>query len=308
MSVATFIDSVMAESAHLPAPEMAATVSELTERDRAEVLALLSERPVHTVGMVGLIRDNGIVSEHHRGTFYGCRNSGGRLEGVALVGHHTLVEARTRRALREFSLVAQACTRTHMIMGEVEAVEDFWNAYADEGRKMRRVCREVLFELRRPALSGLSQLMLETDEAGGLRLATAADVDLIAPVHAALAEAESGVNPLDTDPEGFVRRCLRRIEQGRTWVVVSDGRLVFKTEVQADTPEVVYLEGVYVHPQERGTTLGRRYMGQLCRRLLARTRVLCLLANEENERAQRFYRICGFKARAVYDTIFLRRD
>lgn len=300
MSVAIFIDGVMAESPHLPAPELAATVTELTERDRAEVLALLAERPVHTVGMAGLIRDNGMVSEHHRGTFYGCRNSEGRLEGVALVGHHTLVEARTRRALAEFALVAQVCPRTHMIMGEVETVEEFWNHYADEGRRMRHACREILFELRRP-VEGFA-------EAEGLRPATAAEVDLIAPVQAELAEAESGVNPLSVDPEGFVRRCLRRIEQGRTWVVVSDGRLVFKADVQADTPEVVYLEGVYVHPDERGTTLGRRYMTQLCRQLLARTRILCLLANEENERAQRFYRMCGFKTRSVYDTIFLRRD
>jgi predicted GNAT family acetyltransferase len=191
-----------------------------------------------------------------------------------------------------------------MIMGEVEAVEEFWNGYADEGREMRRACREVLFEMSRPALNGLSRLMEEPG--GGLRLATAEDIDLIAPVHAALAEAESGVNPLDKDPGGFIRRCLRRIEQGRTWVVVEGERLVFKADVQADTPEVIYLEGVYVHPAARATTLGRRYMTELCRRLLARTRVLCLLANEENERAQRFYRTCGFKARSVYDTIYLR--
>ena len=304
MSVASFIDTVMAESACLPAPGLGAEVTELTEAERAEVLALLAERPIHTIGMAGLIRDNGVVSERHRGKFYGCRNTEGRLEGVALVGHHTLVEARTRRALREFALVAQGCARTHLIMGEVEAVEEFWNAYADEGREMRRACREVLFELRRPALCGLSRLMEEPG--GGLRLATADDIDLIAPVHAALAEAESGVNPLATDPAGFVRRCLRRIEQGRTWVVIEGDRLVFKADVQADTPEVVYLEGVYVHPAERGTTAGRRHLSELCRRLLGRTRVLCLLANEENERAHRFYRVCGFKARAVYDTIYLR--
>ena len=303
MSVASFIDTVMAESAYLPAPELGAEVTELTEADRAEVQALLAERPIHTVGMAGLIRDNGIVSEHHRGRFYGCRNAGGRLEGVALIGHHTLVEARTRRALAEFALVAQGCARTHMIMGEVEAVEEFWNAYADEGRALRRACREVLFELRRPALGGLSHLMAEPG--GSLRQATEEDIDLIAPVHAALAEAESGVNPLAEDPAGFIRRCRRRTAQGRTWVVVEGDRLIFKADVQADTPEVIYLEGIYVHPAERGTTLGRRYMAELCRHLLARTRVLCPLANEENERAQRFYRMCGFKARAIYDTIYL---
>lgn len=304
MSVATLINTVMAECAYLPAPGLAAEVTELTEADRAEVLALLAERPVHTIGMAGLIRDNGIVSERHRGRFYGCRNTEGRLEGVALIGHHTLIEARTRRALREFALVAQGCARTHMILGEVEAVEEFWDAYADEGRAMRRACREVLFELRRHALGGLSRLLGEPG--GGLRRATSDDIDLVAPVHAALAEAESGVNPLAADPAGFVRRSLRRIEQGRTWVVIEGDRLIFKADVQAETPDCIYLEGVYVHPAERGTTLGRRHLTELSRLLLARTRVICLFANEENERAQRFYRMCGFKARAVYDTIYLR--
>lgn len=309
MSVASFIEgAAAARPPYLPAAAAGATPGPLAERDRAEALAFLSERPLHTVGMAGLIRDNGITSGLNRGTFYGCRDAEGRLEGVALVGHHTLVEARTRRALREFARVAQGCARTHMIMGEVETVGEFWDCFAGDGRQMRRACREVLFELRRPELFGLRRIVDELGEGEGLRPAAPADVDLIAPVHAALAEAESGVNPLDLDPRGFVRRCLRRVEQGRTWVVVRDHRLVFKADVQADTPEVVYLEGVYVHPSERGSALGRRCMSQLCRRLLARTRVLCLLANEEDERAQRFYRACGFKTRAVYDTIFLRRD
>ena len=300
MSVATFMDEVMEPTAYLPGADVTVELAELGEGDRAEVLSFLAERSLHTVCMAGLIRDNGLASEHNRGTFYGCRNSAGRLEGVALVGHATLVEARTRRAMREFALAAQASPRTHMIMGEVEAVEDFWGHYADEGRAMRRACREALFDLRRGVQTGA--------DVSDLRPATPEDLDLIVPVHAALAEAESGVNPLASDAEGFRRRCLRRVEQGRTFVVVRDGRLLFKADVQADTPEVVYLEGVYVHPSERGTTFGRRALSDLARRLLARTRAVCLLVNEENERAQRFYRMCGFKHQGTCDTIFLGED
>jgi ribosomal protein S18 acetylase RimI-like enzyme len=297
MSLETMMREVMESSPYLPSAELAVTTAELKEEDRAEVLSFLSERPLHTVCMTGLIRDNGLESPHNRGTFYGCRNSEGRLEGVALVGHHTLVEARTRRASREFVLVAQCCTRTHMIMGELDRVEEFWNHYADEGRPMRLACRELLFELRQPV--GVA------GEVEGLRLATAEDLDLIAPVQAYLVELESRINPLDSDPEGFRARCLRRIEMGRTWVIVEGGRLLFKAEVQADTPDVIYLEGVYVNPSVRGTGAGRKYMAELCRLMFARTRTVCLLVNEENERAHRFYRSCGFRLRSVYDTIFL---
>jgi hypothetical protein len=291
------MQQVMGETQFLPRPAEAVTVDQLAASERDEVLAFLVENPVHTVCLAGLIRDNGLVSEHNRGTFWGCRNSEGRLEGVALIGHHTLVEARTRRAAREFALVAQCCTRTHMIMGELERVGEFWGAYADEGQPMRLACRELLFELRRPVeVSG---------EAVGLRLATPADLDLIVPVQAQLVELESRINPLDTDPKGFRARCLRRIERGRTWVVSDGARLIFKAELQADTPDVIYLEGVYVNPSERGTGAGRRYMSELCRAMLARTQTVCLLVNEENERAHQFYRSCGFRLRSVYDTIFL---
>lgn len=300
MSVATLMDGVMAETQFLPEPSAEVNTYALAEDEREEVLSFLAERAVHTVCMAGLIRDNGIISAHNRGTFYGCRNAEGRLEGVALVGHATLVEARTRRAFREFALVAQCTTRTHFILGESDSVEEFWSHYADAGQPMRRACREFLFELRYP---------LEAGRGGeSLRRATPEDLDLIVPVHAGLAEAESGVNPLNTDPVGFRARCLRRIEQGRVRVVVGGGRLLFKADVQADTPEVVYLEGVYVNPTERGTGIGRRSMTRLGFELLLQTRRVCLLANEENERAHAFYRNCGYKLRGVYDTIFLRLD
>jgi ribosomal protein S18 acetylase RimI-like enzyme len=301
MSVATLLDGVMTQTQFLPEVSGEVSTYALAEDEREEVLAFLAERAVHTVCMAGLVRDNGIVSPHNRGTFYGCRSAEGRLEGVALVGHATLVEARTRRAFREFALVAQCTTRTHFILGESDSVEEFWSHYADAGQPMRRACREFLFELRYP---------LEAGRGGeGLRRATPEDLELILPVHAGLAEAESGVNPLDTDADGFRARCLRRIEQGRVWVVVGDGgRLLFKADVQADTPEVVYLEGVYVNPTERGTGIGRRMMTRLGSELLLHTRRVCLLANEENERAQAFYRNCGYKLRGVYDTIFLRLD
>ena len=297
MSLETMMREVMEASPYLPPSELTVTTEELTEKDRAEVVSFLLERPLHTVCLAGLIRDNGLVSPHNRGTFYGCRNSEGRLEGVALIGHHTLVEARTQRASQEFALIAQCCTNTHLIMGELDKVEEFWNHYADEGRPMRLACRELLFELRRPVGAA--------GEVEGLRLATAADLDLIVPVQAHLVEMESQLNPLDADPEGFRARCLRRIEMGRTWVIVEDGLLLFKAEVQADTPEVIYLEGVWVDPSVRGTGAGRKYMAELCRLMFARTRTVCLLVNEEHERAHRFYRACGFRLRSVYDTIFL---
>jgi len=298
-SLNSLMNVVMAETPYLPEADVTVDVIELTEDDRNEVLAFLAERPVHTVCIAGFIRDNGLVSPHNRGTFYGCRNSEGRLEGVALIGHATLIEARTLRAMEEFGLVAHGYQRTHIILGEKDKVEQFWNYYADEGQEMRLACRELLFELR--------YAMQVRAEVAGLRRATLEDLEKIAPVQASMAEEESGTNPLEVDPEGFRARCARRIEMGRVWLMEEDGRLVFKADIQADTPDVVYLEGVWVNPSERGKGIGRQCLRQLCQDLLVRTKSVCVLVNEENQRAHTFYRMCNFKMRGVYDSIFLQQ-
>ena len=122
-----------------------------------------------------------------------------------------------------------------------------------------------------------------------------------------MAFAESGVNPLDQDADGFRQRCARRIEQGRTWILVENGKLVFKADVIADTTEVIYLEGVWVSEVGRGNGYGVRCMSQLSKELLSRTKSISLLVDEKNKRAQRFYQKCGYKFVSTYDTIFLRK-
>lgn len=283
-----------------PSLEAYLSAEPLARADERAALDFLAERPLHTVIMSSLVRDNGVESPLNRGTFYACRDERGRLEGVALIGHATLVEARTERALAAFARLAQARPGTHMIMGEQELIANFWRGYSEAGQEFRLACREMLFELRYPVALG--------EPVEGLRLATSDDLELIIPAQAGMAREESGVDPREVDPMGFRIRTARRIEQGRTWVVVSGGRLVFKAEVQSETPEVIYLEGVYVDPSERHRGVGSRCLSQLSLSLLGRVASLCLLANERNGEAHDLYRRVGFRFRCVYDTIFLHRQ
>ena len=275
------------------------TVQALGSGHEAEVLHFLAERPVHTVYMTGLIRDNGLVSPLNRGTFYGCRNTAGELEGVALIGHATLIDTNSEAALAAFAKVTQEYAGANMIMGEQEKMERFWEYYSESGQTPRLACRELLLEQRWP---------IQVQEAvPALRIATIEDLDLIVPVHAQMAFDESGVNPLDVNPEGFRQRCARRIEQGRVWIWVEAGRLLFKADIVADTPEMVYLEGIYVNPEERGKGYGLRCMAQIGQSLLKRAGGVCLLVNERNLKAHALYRKAGYRLRGYYDTIFLQR-
>ena len=294
-----------AKSVFVDAPEFipdsagSLTTHLLTDEYKSEVLAFLSVRPIHTVVMAAFILDNGLESPLNRGAFYACRDARGKLEGVALIGHLTMLETRSDEAIRIFAQLTQEHARTRLIIGEREKLRQFWDEYASSGLSSRMLCQELLFEQRLP--TGVRE------EVPGLRLATLDDLDLIVPIHAKIASEESGINPLLTDAAAFRSRCARRIELGRVWVLVQDGRLIFKVDVVSETPDVIYLEGTYVDPEERGKGHGLRCLSQVSRHLLKRVKSLCLLVNEKNEGAQSLYLRAGYNLRSHYDTIFLQQ-
>jgi len=275
-------------------------IEELGADQEGEVIAFLGERPCQTFAMTGFIRNNGLVSAHNRGSFYACRDKARQLQGVALIGRYILFETRSDAAIEAFAHLAQDCLTAHMLLGEQGEVETFWRYYADGGQSPRLYGREYLFEQRWPV--ELKQ------EVAGLRVATMDELDLIVPAHAQIAFDESGIDPLLVDPEGFRKRCARRIEMGQSWVLVENGRLLFKAEVVTDTPETIYLEGIWVDPPERGKGIGSRCMSQLSRSFLMRSNSVCVLVNERFKSAQAFYKKAGFEFISHYDTIFLKQQ
>jgi GNAT superfamily N-acetyltransferase len=273
------------------------TTQRLTEEHRAEALEFLEERPLETFVMNGLIRDNGIESTLNRGAFYGCRNDQGKLEGVALLGHAVFIDAPEEGARRLLAEVARQSRETHMIMGEQETVERFWASYAAAGWSPRLAALQLLLEL--------SALNAAGSPVPNLRRARPNDLAILIPVHAAMARRQSGVNPLSVDPVGFRQRCRRRIEQGRIWVWIERGRLIFKADIISETPHVFYIEGVYVDPEMRRKGYGTRCLTEVCRALLRQTRSICVLVNEAHRDAQSFFERVGFVRRGIQQTIFL---
>lgn len=272
---------------------------QLTNEHEAETLKFLAARPIHTVFMASLISDNGIASPFNRGAFYGCRNRDGSLEGVALIGHATIIETESQGCIQTFAHFARSCSPTHLIRGEQEKVESFWNYYSAGEHEARLICREFL--LQRQAIATNVEVM------SGLRQATPADLEMIVAVNASMAHQESGSNPLAKDSIGFRERSARRIRQGRSWVLIEDNRLVFKTDVVSETPQAAYVEGVYVVPEKRGKGYGLRCISQLSEYLLMRVGSICLTVNERFPEALTFYQRAGFEIASRYDTIYLNR-
>lgn len=273
-------------------------VEVLTDYDRTEVLSFLKVRPVHTVIMTSFIRDNGMESADNRGKFYAYRNPNGELEGVALIGHTTLIEARSEKALKAFAAKAQTSeTPIKMMMSHGDAIERFWNYYAASGQQPKHNFKELLFELNFP-------FFVQNCE-WEVRPARAEELEEVAKAQAAVAFMESGIDPSVKDREGFLKRCLRRIETGRTFVVFENGKLIFKVDVVSETEDTAYLEGFYVAEEYRGREVGSKCLAKVSLDLLNRVQYVCGLSNAEFTGVHRSLGKAGFKNTDSCQTIFV---
>lgn len=272
-------------------------VCRLTNEDKEEVTAFLNIRPVHTVAMASFIHDNGMESERNRGAFYGYRNGDGGLEGVALIGHSTLIESRSERAMAAFARRARGNrTPINLIMSEHEAALDFWKWYAGDA-KPRLNLTELLFETGFPMLAQTCEWEI--------RLARLDEIESIAQAHAEVAFIETGRDPMTTDRKGFLERVARRIELGRTFVVFDGEKLVFKADIVAEADGIIYLEGIYVAPDLRGRGIGSRCLAKLNLMLLERADGLCLLSNERFTGARKSFERAGYRVTGRCTTLFV---
>lgn len=276
----------------------AGNVFSLKEGDLAEAFLYLTAPTIHAVIMHGFLSDNGLSRALNRGEYYGYRNSSGELEGLGLIGHSTLFDARSEGALNAFALLArESATPINMIMSAGDHADRFFDVYSDGLYEPRRRCVEIAFETRFP--------FTVPKGAYNVRLGRPEDIDEISRAQAELAFVESGVNPLAIDADGFRGRVMRRIEMGRSYVVVVDGKLIFKADLIAATDEAAYLEGVYVAPTDRGRGTGSACLSQVCLELLHSSSTVNLLSNSELAAAHGCYARAGFRQSGRYTTLFV---
>ena len=271
-------------------------VSPLPTGNEDEVLRAVSSPSLTNVIMAGFIRDNGLVSPLNRGRFYTCRSKQNQVEGVALIGHTILIEAFTEGAIEAFAVVARNEPSTHLLMGEHTLIQRFWKYYADKEQSPRLICPVEFLKQCEP--------FREQQLIAGLRPARQTDLEHVVRAHAGMVQETSGVDPLTKDPVGFRNRYLRRIEKNRVWILMKDGRLVFKADIISDTPQATYVEGVFVSPEERGKGLGRSCLGSLGRIILERTKAIYLFVEKEDSRAKSFYLSLGFSVAGQYDLLY----
>jgi uncharacterized protein len=190
--------------------------------------------------------------------------------------------------------VARSAPR--MLIGESRAVSDLWEAASSRLPRPREDRPgQPVFEIREPPSAGDT----------GLRAAATTDLELLVPACAAAHEQELGVDPLSRDPDGFRWRTRSQIEEGRSWLWLEDGAILFKAEASAWTPAAVQLQQVWVDPAVRRQGYGARGLRDLCRLLLEHVPVVCLFVRSENGAAIRLYEAIGMEHVLDYRSVLL---
>lgn len=215
---------------------------------------------------------------------------GGRLSALCYFGANVVPSGEGCGLFDE--LAAQRSTS--MIIGDQDAVTELWTT------------AEARMSAPREDRPGQPVYVLDEPPDGeetGLRPARVDDIDLLLPACAATYREELGADPLERDPSGYRRRTLGQIHEGRSWLWVENGTILFKAEASAWTPSAVQLQQVWVDPAARNQGHAQLGLRHLCRILLERTPTVCLFVRPENAPAIRVYEAVGMRRRGSYRSI-----
>lgn len=269
----------------------------LTADDQKQALDYLSRRPVNTVILAGWIHDHGIVSPQHRGAFYGYRDVNGDLAGVAMIGRNLLFEASSDEAITAFAKAARECPEVRMLFAQEEELVKFWPHFRS-GTPMPKVSHHRL-------ISSGGPIEEDVENVNELRIATRDELDQIVSAHAEMVHAETGIDPLAADADGFRQRCAQRVDRGRVWVWMKGRELLLKTDITCVTPDAIYMEGLWVNPKERGKRYSTRCMATLCRQLGTGPQVVSAFVDVGHVLFGSLYRKAGFVEVDEYAKIYL---
>src|SRR4029079_8621410 len=186
------------------------------EPNLKQILAFCAEDPVERV----FLED---VARRGLGRFSAVGENG-RLTALCHVGANVVPSGVGCAAFGR----AAASSRARMLIGEENAVAELGDA-AERRIPTPREDRpgQPVYVLEQPPEPG------ET----GLREATLAGLGGLVPACAAAHEEEIGINPLDRDADGFRWRTQAQIGEGRSWVWMESGTILFKAEASAWTPD-----------------------------------------------------------------------
>ena len=263
----------------------------LSESGGAEALRFLRRDPLLNVFLIARILEDGLASgspivevRHNRETI--C---------IASLGTNVVLAADRRdhpdRLEMAVALIADRIVNrmvpVRAIICSADLVDALWQ------RLRTRIDPPSVVRMNQP-IYALTH-MRGPGELRSARFATIGDLDQLVPACAAMHMEEVGINPLDRDALGYRERIRELVEKRHSVVRIEGGRIAFKCEFSAVTPEAVQLMGVWTEPQYRNRGFARQTLGELCGMMIRGGRAVTLFVNDFNTPAIRLYESLGFE-------------
>jgi len=260
----------------------------LSDGDRAAVDAVLAADPVQAAFVASRVRSAGLAEWRLGAQVWGYEPHG-RVEALCYSGANLVPVGAGPAAARTFAARARWQGRIcSSLVGPSAPVLDLWSqleAAWGPAREVRAV--QPLLATRRPA---------PVPPDPGVRRTRPDELDVLLPACVAMYTEEVGVSPVGGDSGRLYRqRVAELIRAGRSYARIEDGRVLFKAELGAVTPQACQVQGVWVDPALRGTGIGTAGMAALVADALRTVApVVSLYVNDFNAGARRVYDRCGF--------------
>ncbi|MFD4026450.1 GNAT family N-acetyltransferase [Streptomyces sp. NPDC058576] len=266
------------------------TTRVLEPSDLGAALAILESEPVANAFVTSRVQVAGLDPWRLGGEMWGWY-ADGRLRSLCYSGANLVPICAGPEAVRAFADRARrAGRRCSSIVGPAEPTTQLWRLLEPTWGPAREV-------------RGNQPLMVTESLAADVtpdplvRRIRKDETEVLMPACVAMFTEEVGISPLAGDGGLLYQaRVAELIGTGRSFARIDDGKVVFKAEIGAATPQACQIQGVWVAPEHRGKGLSETGMAAVLRYALADVApVVSLYVNDYNTAARKAYRRVGFR-------------
>ncbi|MFJ3575782.1 GNAT family N-acetyltransferase [Streptomyces rubiginosohelvolus] len=266
------------------------TTRVLEPSDLGAALAILESEPVANAFVTSRVQVAGLDPWRLGGEMWGWY-ADGRLRSLCYSGANLVPICAGPEAVRAFADRARrAGRRCSSIVGPAEPTTQLWRLLEPSWGPAREVRgNQPLMVTESPAADVTPDPLV--------RRIRKDEVEVLMPACVAMFTEEVGISPLAGDGGLLYQaRVAELITTGRSFARIDDGKVVFKAEIGAATPQACQIQGVWVAPEHRGKGLSETGMAAVLRYALADVApVVSLYVNDYNTPARKAYQRVGFR-------------
>ncbi|MFE6918102.1 GNAT family N-acetyltransferase [Streptomyces rubiginosohelvolus] len=266
------------------------TTRVLEPSDLGAALAILESEPVANAFVTSRVQVAGLDPWRLGGEMWGWY-ADGRLRSLCYSGANLVPICAGPEAVRAFADRARrAGRRCSSIVGPAEPTTQLWRLLEPSWGPAREVRGNQPLMVTESLSADITPDPL-------VRRIRKDEVEVLMPACVAMFTEEVGISPLAGDGGLLYQaRVAELISTGRSFARIDDGKVVFKAEIGAATPQACQIQGVWVAPEHRGKGLSETGMAAVLRYALADVApVVSLYVNDYNTPARKAYQRVGFR-------------